>query len=528
MRRRAAVIALVALFAAVAVSGLVVPFLPTLPAARGAGPGEARILVGEPSTFDPRDQSSVNDAAVGAQLHETLTAYDSALQLQPALARSWDIAADGTSVTFHLRENLRFSDGSPLRARDVVGSWLRLLDPRRPSPLVSLLLDVRGARNYVLGRETDPSTVGFRAEGDLDVVVDLERPGADFPAIVSAPIFGVVALPIWQDGQDLFGPGAPVSGGYQVESAGSREIVLTRNEQYWAGPPAIPTIRLVLDIDGRSPVAAFEAGDLDHTDISVIDAPWIPYDPNLGPHLREVRSLDLTYLGINTRTEPFDDVRVRQALGAAVDWTRLVSLSSLVGQVPATSMVPPGIPGGGDRNWLPAYDPDRARELLAEAGHPGGTGLPRIEFAVGGYAAGEAIKVELERELGMRVELVNYDDHLGRIDTAPPNLWISGWIADYVGPNDFLGVLLESDSSNNYGGWSSTAFDAAIADALATRDPEAATGAYERALAEIQREVPIVPLYHSTNWSLSREGLLGAGDNGMGILRMAGMAWAAK
>jgi ABC-type oligopeptide transport system substrate-binding subunit len=126
----------------------------------------------------------------------------------------------------------------------------------------------------------------------------------------------------------------------------------------------------------------------------------------------------------------------------------------------------------------------------------------------------------------MHVELDILDDTLARLGSDPPNLWLTGWIADYVGPNDFLGVLLETDSTDNYGRWSSAAFDKAIADALATRDPAAAQAAYERAQAEIQREVPVVPLYVSTDWALSRDGLLGAGGNGLGILRMAGMAWA--
>jgi oligopeptide transport system substrate-binding protein len=189
-------------------------------------------------------------------------------------------------------------------------------------------------------------------------------------------------------------------------------------------------------------------------------------------------------------------------------------------------MVPPGIPGAGDGDWLPLHDPDDARALLAEAGYPDGDGLPPIQFAVGGASIGDAIEADLERELGVEVELQILDDHLGRIATDPPNLWISGWIADYPGPNDFLGVLLESDSTENKGGWVSQAFDQAIADALATRDPVQAEAAFERALAEIQDEVPVVPLYVSTDWSLSRDGLLGAGGNGMGILRMAGMAWA--
>ena len=285
-------------------------------------------------------------------------------------------------------------------------------------------------------------------------------------------------------------------------------------------------MRLVLDIGGRSPVAAFLDGDLDHTAVSIVDAPWIAYDEQLGPQLRETPSLAITYLGVDTTAPPFDDVRVRQAFGAAVDWRRIAALASFGGQVPAVSMVPPGIPGAGDKDWLPLHDPDRARALLAEAGYPDGAGLPPIEFAVGAASMADAIEADLERELGMEVELLTLDDHLGRIATDPPNLWISGWIADYPGPNDFLGVLLESDSTENKGGWVSPAFDQAIAEALATRDPAQAEAAFERALAEIQDEVPVVPLYVGTDWSLARDGLLGAGGNGMGILRMAGMAWA--
>ena len=520
MRRRGPLVALVVLAVGLLAGGLH-PF-----PIRAAARDDVRILVGEPATFDPAAQSDATTAAITAQLHETLTTYDAALQLQPALAQSWDVAPDGQRVTFHLREGLEFSDGTALTAEDVVGSWLRLINPASPSPLAALMIDVKGARDFLTGRATDPEAVGLHAEG-LDVEVELERPGADFPAIVSAPIFGVVSPAAWRDGNaSAFGPGQPVSGGYEVASVSSGEITLQANQHYWAGPPSIPTVHLVLDIGGRSPVAAFEAGDLDYTGVQSFDAPWIPYDPNLGPQLREASSLDLAYLAIDTSRAPFNDVRVRQALGAAVDWQRVVNLTSPGGQVAAKSMVPPGIPGGGDANWLPAYDPDHARELLAEAGYPGGAGLPPIEFGTGGYPVASAIAADLERELGIQVDEVEYDDHLARISTAPPNIWITGWIADSVGPNDFLGVLLETGSNDNNGQWSSAAFDKAIADALSTREPGAAQAAYERALAEIQREVPVVPLYHSTDWALSREGLLGAGDNGLEILRMAGMAWA--
>jgi ABC-type oligopeptide transport system substrate-binding subunit len=104
-------------------------------------------------------------------------------------------------------------------------------------------------------------------------------------------------------------------------------------------------------------------------------------------------------------------------------------------------------------------------------------------------------------------------------------MWTLGWVADYPGANDFLGVLLGTGSSNNYGRWSSAPFDAAINDALATRDPKVAQTAFERALAVVRDDAPVVPLTYSDGWALSRTGLLGAGQNGLGIMRMAGLAW---
>jgi oligopeptide transport system substrate-binding protein len=493
--------------------------------AGAANRDEVRILSGPPATYDPAAAGDATTAGVTAQLYETLTTYDASLILQPALAAGWDVADDGTRVVFHLRPNLTFSDGAPLTAQDVVGSWLRIIDPAKTAPLAALMLDVKGARDHLAGRQGDPALVGLKANGG-DVEVELERPGADFPAIVSSPLFGVVPPGVWSLGRDDFGPGSVVSGGYQLASADASAVVLRRNERYWAGPPAIATVRLVLDIGGRSEVAAFEAGDLDFTPIDAADAPWIPYDPTLGPQLRRAPSLNLTYLGLDAARAPFNDVRVRQAVGAAVDWRRIAELGAFGGLVPARSMVPPGITGAGDADWLPVHDPGQARRLLADAGFANGSGLPRIELGGGEAPIAGAIAADLERELGMHVDVVIIDDLLRRIDQDPPAMWLTGWIADYPGPNDFLGVLLESDSSENAGHWSSPPFDKAIGDALATRDPAASEAAFERALAEVQRDVPAVPLYVGTDWALSRGGLLGAGDNGMGILRMAGMAWA--
>jgi ABC-type transport system substrate-binding protein len=194
----------------------------------------------------------------------------------------------------------------------------------------------------------------------------------------------------------------------------------------------------------------------------------------------------------------------------------------------ATSMVPPGIPGRSDRDVVPVHDPDDARALLAAAGYPGGKGFPEVTMLTGGTAYDEAILTEVERELGitLRSETMEFGSYFERLETDPPAIWSLSWVADYPGRNDFLGVLLETGSSNNYGRWSSAEFDAAIDAAGAATDEATASVAFDRAEDVVQRDAPVIPVSYGTGWALARAGLLGAGQNGLGILRMAGLAWA--
>ncbi|MBI3746559.1 MAG: peptide ABC transporter substrate-binding protein [Chloroflexi bacterium] len=481
---------------------------------------DVKIAQGAPTSFDPALQSDIGSAAFSAQLFESLTAFDLSLTLRPALAASWDISDSGRQIVFHLRPGLTFSDGGAISGADVVGSWLRIIDPKRPSQLATLFMDVRGAADYVAGK-VPASAVGLRADG-LDVAVELDRPGADFPAIVASPTFAVVPPQVWRDRAAADSGNIPSSGAYTVSATTATEITLQANSHYWAGPPAVGTIRLLSDLGGRSPITAFEAGDVDYTAIGSADAAWIRYDSTLGPQLRAVPSLSLVYLGFTTTRPPFDDVRVRQAFAAAVDWNRLTALSSLGDVSAADSMLPPGI-GAGGSSWLPVLDPSRARALLAAAGYPGGSGFPDVVLAAGGIPQAEGIAADLKRELGVTIHLEELNDQFTRLQDDPPAMWTLGWVADYPGPNDFLGVLLGTGSSNNYGRWSSPPFDAAIADGLGTLDPTVAGSAFERALGIVRDDVPAIPLTYSRGWALSRSGLLGADQNGLGIMRMA--AW---
>jgi oligopeptide transport system substrate-binding protein len=509
---------------------------PGRPDGRGATFGDAsttvaaadrdvvRILIGAASDLDPALQGDIGSAAVSAQLFESLTAIDAQLQTRPALAASWDFRDGGATVVFHLRSSLAFSDGSPLHAEDVVRSWFRIIDPKHPSPLVSLMGDVNGALAYARGDTSDRSTVGLAAEGN-DVVVHLTRPATDFPSIVTSPTFAVVPSAIDEGTGLVPGGGFVGSGGYIVSSATPEKTTLKANEHYWAGKPAIATIELVHDIAGRSSVAAFEAGDVDLTDVSPFDATWLAYDDVLGPMLRRTDGLSLRYYGFDTSRPPFDDVRVRQAFARAVDWRRLIALSSAGAARPATGMVPPGIPGRTDTDFLPAHDPNGARALLEQAGYPAGRGFPATTL-LGGGPEDAAFAAEIQRELGITVNVeIQGAGFFERLQNDPPQMFSMGWVADYPGPNDFLGILLGGGASNNYGRWKSDPFDAAVTAALAAADATAARTAWDRAEGIVRDEAPTIPLTYDVGWSLAREGLLGAYDNGLGIIRMAGLAW---
>jgi oligopeptide transport system substrate-binding protein len=498
--------------------------------AAAASDHPVRILAGKATTLDPATQSDATSAAITAQLFESLTSFDADLHVRPALAESWRFDVGGRRVTFHLRPDLTFSDGSPLRPSDVVRSWLRLIDPAHPSPLASLILDVNGAAAYLQKQSSDPASVGLHADDATgDLVVDLVRPATDFVNIVAGPTFSVVP-PGTGPGATVLtpGPGFVGSGGYVATQEGATSLTLTANPHYWAGKPAISTIQLLSDLGGKSTVDAFTAGDVDYTPVSGIDATWLAYDGTLGPQLRLVDSLSVEYYGFDTSKPPFNDPRVRKAFGAAVDWRRMAALSGADGTAQvANSMVPPGIPGRSDKDYVPAYDPAAARKLLADAGYPGGAGFPTTVLMTGGSGFDAAIVTEVKRELGITLQAETMGDgYFDRLTTDPPAMWSLAWVADYPGPNDFLGVLLGTGASNDYGHWSNPAFDAAVTEAVSATDPAAASAAYDRAQTVVRDEVPVVPLVYGPGWALSRTGLLGAGQNGLGIVRMAGLAWA--
>ena len=325
--------------------------------------------------------------------------------------------------------------------------------------------------------------------------------------------------------------GFVASGGYRLVSEGASEMALEANPRYWAGAPAIRTITLVTGLGGGSPVDRFEAGDIDYVSLDGADARWIAYDATLGPRLLR-RPSDVDRLlrlrhdraAVRRRSRP-PGVRRRRRLAAdrAPGRRRSGRRRDLDG--------PARHPRSERRaTSLPAHDPEAARALLAEAGYRTGSGFPRVTLVTGGSPYDEAIVAELERELGIRIdqETMDFDAYFDRLDTDPPQMWFLSWVGRLSGPQRLPGRAAPARiRSTTTGTGLAGVRRGHRGGRRRPRIRPPSDAAYDRAEDIVQRDVPVIPMSYGTGWALAKAGLLGAGQNGLGSMRLAGLAWQA-
>ena len=219
----------------------------------------------------------------------------------------------------------------------------------------------------------------------------------------------------------------------------------------------------------------------------------------------------------STRAEPpFDDVRVRQAFGEAVDWRRIGRAGRVRRRVrPGRQLDGPArrSRAGATRTSCRRTTRRPPARCSPRPAIPGGAGFPTVTIlTTGGTGFDEAIVDEVERELGIdaRSETMEFDGYFDRLTTDPPAIWSLGWVADYPGRNDFLGVLLGDRLDEQL-----RRLDARRRSTprsprpVAATDPAAAAAAYDRAEAIVRDEVPVVPVAYGTGWALSRDGPAG-------------------
>jgi oligopeptide transport system substrate-binding protein len=464
----------------------------------------------EPETLDPAIVTGQADARVVQGLFEGLTRYDpKTANPIPAMAERWEISPDGLTYTFHLRTNLVWSTGEPIRADDVVYSWIRVLNPATACDYAGQLFYLKNGEDFNAGKIKDPSLVGVHAIDPFTVRVELEHPTAFFLNLCAFQTLDVVPRRTIEKYGDrwLMARPLPSSGAYELAYWRLNDkIRLKKNPRYWDAANTRSEIIDLLPVG--SPNAALNLYTHGQANI-VWDKELVPselVDILLKrPDFHTFDYLATYFMRFNVTRKPFDDPRVRKALALAIDRERIVKKITRAGEQPAFHLVPDGTANYSPPDGL-GYNPELARKLLAEAGYPGGKGFPRFEYMFNAAAGGaskvhENVAVELQQmwrdELGIQMELrqLEWKVYLSAQSHLDYDLSRSSWVGDYNDANTFLGMFT-GDDGNNRTGWKNPNYDALIK--AANNEPDLGKRAKIFQQAEtllIKDEAPIVPLF---------------------------------
>jgi oligopeptide transport system substrate-binding protein len=480
---------------------------PAIPSAQAPHP--LRMAWYRGGVLDPGLEENIAGGWIDDQLFAGLLAESQNLDIAPDVAKSWEVSAGGRRYVFHLRDDAHWSDGAPVTAGDFAYAWKRVLDPASGSPNASLLYDILGARAFHQGEASHPDRLGIRVLNDLTLEVELEEPTGHFLQLMAcSATFPVPRHVVEVHGEAWTEVGKFVSNGpFRLKARHSDEgMVLVRNPAYHGRSLGnVQRVQLTLRLSRDTALTlleAYEAGDLD------VYYPWELASPDMdrarqrhaGEFVLEPW-LHTIYLAFNTSQPPFDDIRVRRALALGIDRETLASVALGGFVVPATGgFVPPGMAGHSPGIALP-YDPQGARELLAEAGYPGGRRFPPIvcltlPATVPQEHAAYLRQAWLE-ELSVQVteETAEWDTYADRLDRDPPHLYAWGWVADYPDPDNYLRVGLATVRT----GWQNPTYEGLVETARKLTDQGQRVRLYSQADQILVEEAAVVPLLYCRN-----------------------------
>jgi oligopeptide transport system substrate-binding protein len=492
------------------------------PAPDGEGGGVYRRPLGQdPETLDPARIADTYGRAVSQQIFDGLVQFDQTLAIKPALAEFWRASRDGLTWTFELRKGVKFHHGREVVADDVVYSFSRLLDPKTTSGAAELFLNIKGAREFAQGRARTVS--GLVALHRHTVQVTLDEAVMPFVAVIPVGQTKIVPRDLVEAHGAAFGAQPVGTGPFRfIRWERGKEIVLGANPDHFDGPPKIS--RLVYRVfpgDQRDAMHdEFLKGNLE-------DAPVPPRADRRalatdGSHIYVKRPMiSLRFYGFNTRIKPFNDRRVRRAIVHAIDRETIIR-SVFFGQYTfARGILPPGMLGFNPDLIGYPFDRQKARDLLAEAGYPGG--LPPITIWSGTkrddiVREHEQIKRSLAAA-GIPVEfqyLTNWPAFSKMLEEGKLPVFLYAWYADVPDPDNFLSKLFHSRGTRNFFGYANPVVDGILASARSATDLQLRVERYRKAEQLILDDAPIVPVFHHTYERLFQPYVRSVEVNGLG------------
>lgn len=482
--------------------------------ARGNGP--------EPSTLDPHRCQEVACGNIVRDLYEGLVTEDAAGSVIAGAAESWTRSDDGLTWHFHLRADLRWSNGEALDAAQFVASFRRALSPQTAAPMAALLRPIANA-NAVISGTLPPDALGVSAPDSRTVRIVLDEPVALTDRLLLPIAFPVYLPALAQFGAQhtragrLVGNGAYVLQGWTPQAS----IELLRNARFHAAADvAIERVRFVVTEDASSELKRFQAGDL-HLTETVPPQPLAALREEFGTRLRISPYLGSFWLGLNLTRPPLrDSPALREALVLALDREILTRYVTGLGEQPAWSVVPPGsrdhaVPLTAASTWPREHREATARARYAAAGygrdHPLTLEL-RYNTSTAHRRLALAVASMWRQTLGARVVLRNEEwkvfvqNRRARVITQ---VFRGGWIADVNDPLEFLAIFSGRDNPLNTTGFDDAAFDALLHRAAALPNGSERRDLVAAAEARLLAANAVVPIYFYTSKHLVDARLLG-------------------
>ena len=493
---------------------------------------QSRIVVGlqaEPVTLDAHQLTDYNSVRAAMPLFEGLVRFkDGRMELEPALAERWERSDDGLAYTFYLRAGLTFHDGTPIDADAVKFSIDRQIDPNHP---------YHDTGEFAFAEITFGAVDRVEVLDPLTVRIHLKTPFGPFlgnMAMASASIVSPTAVARY--GRD-FSENPVGAGPFRFVSwRRGVEVVLERNPYYYRGVPQVEQIIFRPIVEDHSRLAALEAGEIDlAVNLPPDDLPRLRDNPAFTVAEDPGMSMHTWYLVFNVTRPPFDDVRVRQAVAHAIDREAIVAGILRGTGVVAKNFLPPAVWSYIEDVAQYPYDPERARELLAEAGHAGGLTIDFWMPESGSgmqqpVAMGTVIQDYLRRVgINANIQVFEWGTYLARVIVPTervaelPAMFQLSWLGQNGDPDYHLYTLLSSGRvppyGFNVGHYNNEVVTDLVERARQLPTQEERTPLYQEAQRLIMADLPVLPVNHETQIVVMRSGITGFIPHPTGVFR---------
>lgn len=490
---------------------------PSSPAGAPSGGNVLRLPGGQggsadPPTLDPALSGDAASAVYIVEIFSGLVSLDPNLKVIPDLAEKWDVSDDRMTYTFYLRKNAKFQDGRAVTAQDVKYSIERAANPATASPTADTYLgDIVGVKDKLNRKASDVK--GVQVVDDYTVKITIDAPKAYFLAKMTFPAAFIVDKNNVERGGRTWTDKPNGTGPFQLkEYVRGQRLILVKNPNYYRDPqPQVPEVDFILG--GGSAMTMYENGDLDSTPVGINDIERVS-DPSspLNKELSVGPELSTSYIVMNVRKPPFDDPNVRKAFAMAIDRQKITDVVYKKMVQPATTIMPPGMPGYADNPSATKYDPAAAKQLLQQSKYAGK--LPDITWTTAGASGGTASDIQaitgmLKDNLGVNISIQQTDwaTFIGQLNdpaTNPYQIFDIAWIADYADPQDFIDILFHTGSTQNWAAYSNPDIDKIIDQAGTEKDNATRFKLYQQAEQMILADNPVIPLAYSKQYNLTK------------------------